>query len=206
MKYGTVNLGQVEALINKLGGESAIARVLSGEWIVGEPAKIKAKAKSCVSTKVLAGLLELTGEPVKMSAIERFVARDKFVVNRQGELPISYLGDNFKGNFLDVVEENVPACTLKQRKLLKASVDTPILNALGDKDLAKIEKARSALAQVFDYLKTADRTKWYLFYVADAKGIVWAVHAYWGGHGWRVDADSVTGPDEWGADDRVVSR
>jgi hypothetical protein len=205
MKYGEVNLGQTEALLNKIGGVVGMNKILSGEWIVGEPTKV-AKAKSGASTKVLAGLLELTGEPTKMSAIERFVARDKFVVNRQGELPISYLGDNFRNNFLDVVEENVPACTLKQRKLLKASVDTPILNALGDKDLAKIEKARSALAHTFDYLKTDDRSKWYIFYVADAKGIVWAVSAYWDGDGWYVGADPVSDPDQWRAFNHVVSR
>lgn len=159
-----------------------------------------------IRTKVLAGLLELTGEPVKMSVAGIFIARNEFKITRTGKVPISYFGDNFKNNFLDVVEQNVPTCVLKQRKLLKRSLDVPILAALGDKDLEKIEKARTALVHVFDYLKTADRSKYYLFYVADAKGIVWAVRAVWGDDGWRVGADSVSNPGGWRAGHHVVSR
>ena len=143
MKYCEVNFGQTEALLNKIGGVDGMHKILSGQWIVGEPAKV-AKAKSGASPKVLAGLLELTDEPVKMSATPSFVARDKFVVNRQGELPISYLGDNFKTNLLDIVEENVKAMTVKRRKLLKSSVDAPIIAALGG-----AEKAKIALAHVY---------------------------------------------------------
>ncbi len=205
MKYGNVNLGQVEALINKIGGESAIARVLSGELVVTEPGNA-GQAKHAAAPKVLADLLEQVGEPVKLSAVERFVARDKFMVNRNGELPISYLGDNFKGNFLDVVEEDVKPMTAKQRKLRKSSVDGPILAALGDKDLNKVEKARVALAHTFEFLKTADKSKWFIFYVADAKGVLWAVGADWGVDGWRVEASPVAYPLEWRDGRRVVSR
>jgi hypothetical protein len=205
MKYGNVNLGQVEALINKIGGESAIARVLSGELVITEPGNL-VKAKRVATPKVLADLLEEVGEPTKLSAAERFVARDKFVVNQNGELPISYLGDNFKGNFLDVVEEDVKPMTAKQRKLRKSSVDGPILAALGDKDLNKIEKARVALAHAFEFLKTADKSKWYIFYVADAKGVVWAVGARWDGGGWYVEAFPVTRPNVWRGGRHVVSR
>lgn len=162
--------------------------------------------KRAASTKVLADLLEQVGEPVKLSAVERFVARDKFVVNRNGELPISYLGDNIKGNFLDVVEDNVAPMTVKQRKLRKSSVDGPILAALGDKDLNKVEKARVALAHTFEFLKTADKSKWFIFYVADAKGVVWAVSADWDGGGWGVGANPVTSPHGWLGGYRVVSR
>jgi hypothetical protein len=200
MKYGEANLGQIEALLNKVGGMDGLQKVLSGEWIVGEPAKVLKRTASA-SKKVLAGLLELYGEPVKVSAVERFVARDKFVIDRNGELPISWLGDNFKTNFLDVVEDNAKAATLKQRKLLKRSVDGPILSALGG-----VEKAKIALANVFDFLKTADRTKWFIFYVADAKGTVWAVSAYWDDHGWDVGALPVTDPGGWDGGPLVVSR
>ncbi len=75
--------------------------------------------------------------------------------------------------------------TVRQRKLLRRSVDTPILAALGDKDVAKIVRARMALAHVFSFLKTADRSKWFIFYVADAKGNVWAVNAVLGR--WRLE-------------------
>lgn len=36
IKYSDVNLGQIEAVLNKIGGEAAIARLLAGELVVVE--------------------------------------------------------------------------------------------------------------------------------------------------------------------------
>ena len=36
IKYSDVNLGQIEAVLNKIGGEAAIPRFLSGDLIVVE--------------------------------------------------------------------------------------------------------------------------------------------------------------------------
>ena len=36
IKYGDVNLGQIEAVLNKIGGEAAIPRLLAGELVVVE--------------------------------------------------------------------------------------------------------------------------------------------------------------------------
>jgi hypothetical protein len=197
MTFASQNLtaGQLNAIVKKLGGEQGALRFLADETIVSE------NPKNGASRTVIAKLLEEVGQPVDLPAIERFVAREKFVVDRNGELPISHLGDNFRANFLDVVEENVEAAKLTQRKLLKRSVDKPILSALDGE-----EKARIALAHVFDYLKTADRNLWFIFYVKDAKGVLWAVYAGWDDGGWYVDADAVSNPDEWRDGRRVVSR
>lgn len=35
---------------------------------------------------------------------------------------------------------------------------------------------------------------------------VWAVNANWNDNGWNVNANSVTNPNEWNADNVVVSR
>lgn len=183
-----------------------IPQALARGFVIEQAANAPAKPEDGPSRIILAGLLEEIGEPVELPVIPCFVAHEKFVVNRDGELPISGLGRNFQTNFLDVVEEPVPAATLKQRRLLKRSVDGPILAALGDADLAKIEKARVALAHVFSYLKTAARNRWYIFYVADAKGRVWAVDASWDGRGWGLEAYSVRDPNGWLAGGRVVSR
>lgn len=40
MKYGELTLGQVEALVNKLGGMEGVQRVLSGELFVSATAKV----------------------------------------------------------------------------------------------------------------------------------------------------------------------
>ncbi len=200
MKYGDLTLGQTEALMNKVGGMDGLKKVLSGEWIVGEPAKIAKRAASA-SKKILADLLELVGEPLRVPVYERFVARDKFVIDRNGEVPISWLGDKFKANFLDLIEDNATAATLKQRKLLKSSVVGPILSALGG-----VEKATVALANAWEFLKAADRTKWFIFYIKDAKGTVWAVNALWRVGGWSVEAAPVADPLEWLGGSLVVSR
>lgn len=191
--------GETNALVKIVGGADAVRRILRGECVVS----VEAKNKD--SRTVLADLLEEVGDPVNVPATKRFVARDKFKVDRNGELPISYLGDNFRKHFLDVLEKNVAATTLKQRKLLKSSVDARILAALGDRDLAKIENARTALSQVFNYLKKADRSRWFIFYVADAKGTVWVVRASWDCVGWGVEASSVSYPGEWSGARYVVS-
>ncbi len=206
MKYPKMEWGRMEAVINKLGGEERVDQFLAGKLVVVGTPGILAKAKSGASRRVLANLLEEVGEPAKLPAVKRFVAREKFIVDCNGELPISFLGSNFQENFLDVVEENVRVAILKQRKLLKPSVDTPILAALGDPDLQKIKKAKVALAHVFHFLKTADRSKWFVFYVADAKGNVWTVLARWFDVGWFVYANAVSYPYEWFAGIRVVSR
>ena len=98
--------------------------------------------------------------------------------------------------------------TVRQRKLLKSSVDRQILAALGDKDMANITRAPVALSHAFEFLKTADRGVWYIFYIKDVNGIVWAVGARWrsGDGGWRVEADSVEGPSWWDAGVRLLSR
>ncbi|MBI4136115.1 MAG: hypothetical protein HY481_00980 [Candidatus Vogelbacteria bacterium] len=39
MKYGGLNLGQIEAIVNKLGGEEGVNRLLRGELTVSEPTR-----------------------------------------------------------------------------------------------------------------------------------------------------------------------
>ncbi len=88
MKYANMNWGRMEAIINKLGGEAGADDFLAGKTVVGKPGTVT-KLKSSASPKVLAGLLEPVGEPVKLVAANHFVAREKFIVNVNGELPIS---------------------------------------------------------------------------------------------------------------------
>lgn len=189
--------GETNAFVKLAGGAEAVRAVLRGDRT------LKVEVKNGGSNTVIANLLEEVRQSVKLPAIERFIAREKFKVDCNGELPISFLSDNFRTNLLGVVEEGVEAATLRQRKLLKSSTNDPILCALGGKD-----KARVALAHVFDYLKTADRTQWYIFYVADVKGVPWAVFAGWFSDdgGWSVEARSVSYPIGWDDGRQVVSR
>lgn len=199
MKYGNLTLGQIEAGINKVGGEAAFMRLLAGELVVTE------KASSAAKESLLASL-----GAIDLPAIDQFIVEDAFTTkNTPGSVQLYYLGDNFKSNFLAKVEQNVAVQTLRSHRLTKASVDEPILGELGD-------KATTALAHLWELLKKQPKgekgillSNGYanIFYIEDMKGHLWAVFAYWyAGHGWSVDAYSVSGPGRWSAGYRVFSR
>ncbi|MEE4452183.1 hypothetical protein [Novosphingobium resinovorum] len=192
MTHDNVSHDQVEALMHKIGGREGLEKLLAGEWTLCKPADPAAR---------VADLLDVVGDPLEAPAVERFVARDRFVAEAAGELPIRYVGEDFTAHFLGVVEEAVPAARLSQYELVKSSIDGPIFAALGGEG-----EARIALAHLYAFLKTADRTRWFFFYVADAAGKLWAVDAYWREHGWDLEAYSVTYPRGWRGGGRVVSR
>lgn len=196
VKYGDFSSGQVEALLDKIGGMDGVAKLLSGEWIVGEPDKIVGARR-----EIGTDLLELVGEPVEFPAVERFVVRDKFVVDREGELPLSYVGEDFASRFYGIIEEGIGAATLQLYRLVRSSIDGPLLSALGGEG-----EARIALAHLFAYLKIADRSKWHFFYVTDAEGMLWAVDSYWRDDGWDIESYSATYPRGWRGGGHVVAR
>jgi hypothetical protein len=147
---------------------------------------------------------------VDIIAIDEFVARDKF---REGEtidgVKIYWIGQNFKTNFLGLVEKGIAPATLRIQKLKKNSVDTPIMGELG-------ETARTKLAQFWEQMKKQGQGQKgallvnghaNIAYIDDENGTLWAVAAFWSsGGGWRVEASSVAYPGEWDADYQVVSR
>ena len=87
--------------------------------------------------------------------------------------------------FLLLIEEDVKPIILRQCKLAQCSSDGPVLTALGGEDRAKI-----ALAHMCGFLKTADKTDFFFFFVANSKGIVWDVDAHYNRSrdAWNLDA------------------
>ena len=144
-------------------------------------------------------LLEFLGTTIVFAATDRFDVVQKFVVNTapDAELPISGMGSSFEALRNQVgVESPASEIQLRQQKLLRSSVDGPILQELGG-----LEKVQIFFQTIYNFLKTADRGKWYVFY---AYG--WAVDARWSGYGWGFDAGSVECPRRWDGGDVVVSR
>lgn len=134
---------------------------------------------------------------------EHFVA-SKYIrvdTSRKATLPISYLGDNLKVWFMNKSEEPVGETTLLVHRLMKGSVDKPILKRLGGD-----EAAETTLQEMLRFLVSAVKGKWYIFYIKDVNGILRAVGARWDGGGWGLDASSVESPCDWFAEGRVVSR
>lgn len=183
--------GFTATLVSKLGQSPDVLAALKRE--------LQSKAKPTPAP--VAPLLEQIGEPIELSSSERFAVADEFLLGTDYPLPVSYMGDNFKRQLLPLIEASVPKATLQKRKLLKSSVDTQIL-----KELSGEEKARSYMAHVKQFLQTADRSDWYIFYVVDAFGVLCALVVLWRGGGWSLDVFPVSDPGQWDAGSVVVAR
>jgi len=149
-----------------------------------------------------------------LASVESFVAVERFVVDTGKKAPVKlgWLGDNFKEHFLPKVETQIEGTEVKISKLLEASLDPPIINALGGE-----EKAETSLAHLYALLLLQPKgqkgkllTNGYanIFYIRDAKGVLWAVRARWDDiyDYWHVEANPVSRPNAWNDGGRVVSR
>lgn len=186
--------GETNALVKLAGGADQVRKILRGE--------LKLVVTDPPPAKVLYGLLELVDD--SQQPAERFVAREKFIEDENGELPISSISASFNQYFLDKIEEGVRATTLLQRRLLDYAYSTRILSGLGGGSQAEI-----GLFHVFEFLKRADRSRWYVFYVRDVRGELRAVSAHIRGYGkygnWHIDARSISNPLKWDESWHVVS-
>lgn len=146
---------------------------------------------------------------VEVPAVAKFVAADHF---KSGVAGIKFwFGDNFKNNFLDKVEENVPATTLAIHRLNRSSVDGPIRKELGP------EREETALAYFYELIKSQPKGEegklptdgtWIIAYIKDDKENLWAVRSYWRSlrREWSLDAYSVGRPLGCSQGSRVLSR
>lgn len=164
-----------------------------------KPTKDHRKLLSLISTTPMLGA-------VKFKASEHF----KVDTSENAKVKIAFLWDNFKTHFVPKVEENVPAGERKIHKLVRDSLDAPIIETLGDVH-------ETYLADLWTLLELQPNgeeghllVNGYanIFYIKDKGGVAWAVDAHWnsGVGGWGVDVGSVSGPGEWSDGRQVVSR
>jgi hypothetical protein len=150
-------------------------------------------------------ILKRVADTIKLPAHKRFVA-EKHFVHDQG----FYLWEDFGKNFLDEVEENVPATTLAVYQLQKNALDAQIRKELG-------QDHEVFLAHFFDLLQKQSKGEEGILltngaaniaYIRGKKGVLWAVSALWGSDGrcWVVGAISVENSSDWGGGRQVVSR
>jgi hypothetical protein len=200
MKYGNLTLGQIEAGINKIGGEEAFMRLLRDELVLS-----KAVAKQ---------LLERLSTTISIPAVtSSFTASEHFVVDtsKKAKVKISLLGHNFKANFLQKVEsEEVAAEELAINKLLENSFDSAIVTALGGE-----VKVEITLGQFFAaFAKQPNGEKGALLtnrganvgYIRDINGVLWAVYGRWNDDGWNFDANPLAHPSYWNEGTQFLSR
>lgn len=144
---------------------------------------------------------------VDLPSTSKFIVSDLFAASSK-EVKIAWIGDNFRNNFSSKVEDPQGETTLCVSKLKKNSLDMPIMAELGN-------GTETTLANVWQMLKKQANgekgkllTNGYanIFYVRDAKGVLWAVSVDWGGDGWSVGTYSVAHPFGWSGGRQVFSR
>lgn len=147
---------------------------------------------------------------VPVPAVETFSAAGKFCIGETDGVKIDRIGGNFQSHFGTKTESNILAQNLRIHRLRKGSVDSPIIDELGGKELVETNLAtvwemmkKQGHGQQGDLLTNGNAN---IFYIRDTEGVLWAVSCGWGGGGWLVFADSVARPGGWGAGCRVLTR
>lgn len=157
-------------------------------------------------------ILEFIGTVTVPARTGKFVAKDHFIMDtgKKAKVKIFYLGDNFRKNLLNKIEEAISETTLCSHWFKKSSRDILIISELGGDD-----KAETSLSEMFSLMeKQPNGEKGDLlvngcaniFYIRGRAGVLWAVGCDWYGVGWNVRAGSVGDPLGWDGGDRVFSR
>ncbi|MEX1063783.1 MAG: hypothetical protein WED06_00400 [Candidatus Paceibacterota bacterium] len=147
---------------------------------------------------------------VQLRGRKHFVARVAFGEDNPAGIKF-FLNEDFKNNFLDKVEKNIPATELSVDILTKQSKDEVIRRELTS------EREETFLAYLYELVSHQPNGedgpfpidgKANIFYIRDAKDELWAVISGWYscGRGWDVNACSVTSPDGWVVGYRVFSQ
>lgn len=194
MKYSKLDLGTIEAVVNKLGGMEGVQKFLRGELMVSEVAN---------------PLLEFLGVVTVPATTERFSVRDRIAAIRQSGRKI-YMGSNLEEWFLNCTVEPVGETEIRYHKLLMDEVDGPIIAELGGKARAKttLGEVFALMGQQLNGENGVLLTNGYanIFYIRDVAGVLRVVGVDWRGVGWDLDAGSVDYPYRWDEGSRVLSR
>lgn len=195
MKYNELTLGQIEAVFNKLGGMEGVKRFLAGTVEV-----------------VVKKLLEQVGS-ISLPPVERFVAKDHFVVDTSSEakVKIRWFSENFRKHFLGKVEDTpVGAEDLTVSRLLEDSFDPAIITDLGGE--AKVEISLGQFFAAFAKQPKGEDGPMLtnecanVGYIRDDEGVLWAVFGRWRDDGWGFAADPLDDPCRWYRDHQFLSR
>jgi len=160
-------------------------------------------------------ILTFPREVTVPASTERFIAREKFVVDTSNtaEVKIAWMGDNFRLRFLGKIEEAQCEVTLLIHKLEEASVDGPTRTELGrDRIVTTLRCLFHLLSLQGNGQEGALLTNGYdyLFYVEvedeDEDHYPLAVRVCWCSvnGGWVVSAHSVEDPNNWSVGGKVV--
>jgi hypothetical protein len=151
------------------------------------------------------------GDVVRVPALGRFVASDRFIPDLTPGAPvrIAYLLGGFQRWMMPKVEGSVPAATLQWYELQRNGSDRSMISELGG-----AEKVETTLSTVFSLMEAqragttgplANNGFGNTFYVRDTNGELRAVNIHWCDDGWGVEAVQIVRIAEWPIRDRVFA-
>ncbi len=197
MKYGKLELGQIEALVNVLGGMEIVMRLISGV------------AKAVI--QAVKRLKKVDAKPV--SGAKKFVITEERLVQAN----IEYFGDNFKKYIIGCVVEEVGDTDIAIHKLGESATCQQMMNELGPNAIISFAHFLSLIEKQPKGEKGFLLTDWsaniaFIIGKSDEKGKenekkAWTVHArfnpddgYWNVHAYPMD-DTL----QWSAGHQVLS-
>ena len=167
------------------------------------------------------GLIEWIGQVDIAATNERFIAREKFKLKKDGGIFV-FMDDNFFPRWFlqgdGKIEDPIPASTLRYGKLLKTATDQPqeagkvaIISELGGEAQAETSlsemwglAAKQSLGENGVLILDGSPN---VFYVPDQNGVIRAITIYWlFGQDLVVYASPTRYPFGWQAGDQVFSR
>lgn len=114
-----------------------------------------------------------------------------------GKNNISYISSAFKEHFHGISFEE-STVELVSRKLPKSMTSKEIVEEWNPEPVT--------LGDILHVLPDLDREEWYVFYVKDVNGVLWAVRGGWYGGGWGFDAYPLDSPGGWDGVRQFLSR
>jgi len=149
---------------------------------------------------------------VRIPAIGKFVVSDHFIrgqdTGREVKVDIFWMGNNFANWFLEKVEEPIGAKTLSYYKLLRSSLDGPIIDALGGEEIVEVTLGRIFFLmkkQVSEVGVLLTNSCANIFYARDINNVLRAIYVRWYDGAWRINSDSCGSPYKWLAGHRVFA-
>ena len=183
MKYGILNLGQIEAVVNKLGGMDGVDRFLRGELVIS------------AAKRILRHLTFLT--EVVVSTSSSFSKKSFF----EGEGVRFFFGSQFRSWILASLPEEIPGLELKLEKfqLKKDMTDSEIKQGLGQPESLTPTEFAAVIRHLIERQPQGEAgtllTNSYanIFYVKLEDERVVAVRAHWDSdyRGWGLGADDL---------------
>lgn len=122
-------------------------------------------------------------EVIVLPPVERFSAKESFMIGEKDGVRIVHLGERFTNLFLGVVEFNVKESKVRRLELRKRTSSGRMLPNLGKRKFACIP-----LAHVHAFLKlVGEGSRDYLFFSACTNGGMWPIMADRSPDGWFIE-------------------